>query len=432
LTGRNSFEFVHEEDRALCQSAFEDEIRQQPKAKFIGIRLLKKSGEWLWCMVRGHNQFANPDVGKMLIYFCDDSYRRNIELALIESRERFLHLIQNLNIGVILCSADGTIQLCNQSCLEIFGITEPELINTNVFCPSRLVVDESGSILNPKSYPFAIAVEAKKVVRNQLIGVKVPATGKIIWLQVNVQPVLESAEVIKHVICSFSDVTEQRELEFQLKRQQQQKQRQLMQATIDGQEKERSEISRELHDNISQHLTTTRLYLEVLKDKTGGHLKEMITDAHKGLLYIINSIRSLSQSLAPPELRDIGLIESIRDLCNQLKKLHPYCVEFEHSQFEEELLADNMKLMVFRVIQEQVNNIIRHSGAENMRIRLNATAGEVRLVIEDDGSGFDTQVVKKGLGLTNIFNRVSLFDGQACIVTSPGNGCMLRVTIPLK
>ena len=93
-----------------------------------------------------------------------------------------------------------------------------------------------------------------------------------------------------------------------------------MQATIDGQERERSEISRELHDNISQHLTTTRIYLEVVKDKAEGQFLEMIEQAHKSLIYISHEIRRLSQSLAPPELRDIGLVESIRDLCNLLKK----------------------------------------------------------------------------------------------------------------
>ena len=87
LEGNNSFDYVHPDDIQLCRSAFEDELKQEPQRKFIGIRLLQKSGEWLWCMVRGHNQLSNPVVGGMLIYFCDDTFRRSIEDALIESRE---------------------------------------------------------------------------------------------------------------------------------------------------------------------------------------------------------------------------------------------------------------------------------------------------------------------------------------------------------
>lgn len=431
LVGKNSFDFVHADDMDLCVSAFKDELNEAPKQKFIGIRLLQKSGDWLWCMVRGHNQFSNPAVGKMLIYFCDDSYRRSIEAALIESRERFFHLIQNLNIGVILCDAEGLIQLCNQTCLELFHIQEEELIGRSVFSTDYIITDENSKPLIKDEYPIAEAFRNKAVVRNCIIGVATIDRTHTIWLQVNVQPVLEKEDQLKHVICSFVDITEQRNLSLQLKQQEQQKQKQLMQATIDGQERERSEISRELHDNISQHLTTTRLYLEVVKDKTEGHVLEMIAEAHKGLMYIINVIRSLSQTLAPPELRDIGLVESIRDLCNHLKKLHPYQVEFEYDQFNEDKISDNMKLMLFRIIQEQVNNIIRHAEANRIMISLTATEAEVRLHIADDGKGFDTTLTKKGLGLTNIFNRVNLFDGGAEILTSPGNGCFLQVTAPL-
>ena len=158
------------------------------------------------------------------------------------------------------------------------------------------------------------------MIRDEIIGVEKSGGGDLAWLQVNAQPVLEEDQSIRHVICSFLDITEQRQLSQQLKQQEQQKQKQLMQATIDGQEKERSEISRELHDNISQHLTTTRLYLEVARDKSEGQSLEMITQAHKGLMYIRNEIRRISQSLAPPELRHIGLVDSIRDLSRPPKE----------------------------------------------------------------------------------------------------------------
>ena len=368
----------------------------------------------------------------MLIYFCDDSYRRSIEAALIESRERFFHLIQNLNIGVILCDAEGSIQLCNQTCLELFQVKEEELIGESAFNPVYIISDENGKKLIQEEYPIAQAIRTKAVVRNRILGVESRKSGNVIWLHVNTQPVLGEGDQLKHVICSFIDITEQRKLAQQLKQQELLKQRQLMQATIDGQERERSEISRELHDNISQHLTTTRLYLEVVKDKTDGQLFEMISEAHKGLMYIINVIRSLSQTLAPPELRDIGLVESIRDLCDLVKKLNPYRVQFEHDQFNEDKIPDPMKLMLFRIIQEQINNIIRHAGANKITISLEAGETEVRLTIADDGKGFDTQLIKKGLGLTNIFNRVTLFDGNAEIITSPGNGCLLQVKVPLK
>jgi len=432
LVGRNSFEFVHPADFDLAVSAFRDELMQEPKIKFIGVRLLKKSGDWLWCMVRGHNQLHNPAVGKMLVYFCDDTFRRNTDAALIESRERFLLLIQNLNVGVIMCDANGSIILCNQTCLEIFKVSEEELVGKSVFDPAFKMTYENGKPMPKHDFPVELAIRTKKVVRNTIVGVEKKGSEMINWLQVNAQPVLEADQSIKHIICSFIDITEQRDLASHFKQQEQQKQKQLMQATIDGQEKERSEISQELHDNISQHLTTTRLYLEVAKDKTDGQALEMITQAHKSLTYISNEIRLLSQSLAPPELRDIGLVESIRDLCDLLKNLHAFKIKFDHHAFDEDKITDSMKLTLFRIIQEQINNIIRHANANTITISLQSQDNELNLSIDDDGKGYDPQTIKKGLGLINIINRVELFDGNAEIVTSPGKGCFLQVRIPLR
>ncbi|MEP7374355.1 MAG: PAS domain S-box protein [Chitinophagaceae bacterium] len=433
LVGKNSFDYVHPDDMDLCVSAFKDELMQAAQKKFIDIRLRQKSGEWLWCMVRGHNLLANPAVGKMLIYFCDDTFRRNAEAALIESRERFFHLIQNLNVGIVLCDAEGCILLCNQTCLEIFKVNkEEELVGRSVFNPNVRLIYEEGKHMPLGEYPVAQAIRTKNVIRDKIVGVERNESGKLTWLQINAQPVLEADQTIKHIICSFIDITEQRNLAQQFKQQEQQKQKQLMQATIDGQERERSEISRELHDNISQHLTTTRLYLEVAKDKTEGQPLEMILQAHKGLMYISNEIRRLSQSLAPPELRDIGLVESISDLCDLLKNLHAFSIKFNHQAFNEDKIPDSMKLMLFRIIQEQVNNIIRHANASNIAITLLADIMELKLIIADDGKGYDPQLIKKGLGLTNIINRVELFDGNAEVITSPGNGCFLQVRIPLR
>ncbi|KAK6020490.1 histidine kinase, partial [Ostertagia ostertagi] len=149
------------------------------------------------------------------------------------------------------------------------------------------------------------------------------------------------------------DITEQKKLSHQLIEQEVQKQKQLVKAAIDAQENERKEIGRELHDNISQHITTTRLYLEVAMEKAEGDVLSMIKLAHKGLQNTVVEIRRLSQSLVPPSLSDIGLVESIEDLCTPLKTTHAFEIEFVHDHFEEARLTDNMKLMIFRIIQEQ-------------------------------------------------------------------------------
>jgi signal transduction histidine kinase len=116
-----------------------------------------------------------------------------------------------------------------------------------------------------------------------------------------------------------------------------------------------------------------------------------------------------------------------------LQRTHTIDVDFNHKSFTEQILAENMKLMLFRIIQEQVNNIIRHSGADTISIFLQSDAEQVGLTINDNGKGFDILAEnKRGLGLANMNNRVSLFNGKLEIWSAQGKGCTLMVTVPLS
>ena len=210
-----------------------------------------------------------------------------------------------------------------------------------------------------------------------------------------------------------------------------QKHKQIIQATMDGHEKERQQIGKELHDNINQHLTTTRLYLEVARDKVTGESHEIIDLAHKGLSHIIKEIRQLSQSLVQPDLNDIGLIESVKDICDLFQRTHTFPVNFYHRNFNENQLPTNLKLVLFRIIQEQLNNILRHAYADTIQIRLQSDAEYIILFIADNGQGFDSSDFKRGSGITNIISRAGLFNGQVKIEAAPGKGCSLSIAIPL-
>lgn len=431
LLAKNAFEFVHPEDRDLSISAFMDEVQQRAILKYINARIKHKSGEWLWCMMRGHNLLANPHIGAMLIHFCDDTLRKNVEAALIESEERFRHLFHHLNLGVILVNETGEIILCNRATTNMFEVPEGSLIGLNIIQNGGDIIHENGDVFSPADFPVSVALKTKKTVRNVVMGIKRMSAEDRMWLLVGAEPVLDADGNILHVISSFTEITDQKRLSKQLTDQEVQKQKQLMQATIDGQEKERQEIGRELHDNISQYLTTTRLYLDVAREKAEGEMLTLINQAHKGLLNMITEIRQLSQSLIPPSLSDIGLVESVQDLCTQLKNAHTFNIDFQHYNLYEALLPENMKLTLFRIIQEQINNIIRHARATNINIRLETAEGIVRLSIADNGIGFDPQTIKKGHGFDNIRNRADLLGGKLRIDSAPGKGCTIVVIIPL-
>jgi len=233
------------------------------------------------------------------------------------------------------------------------------------------------------------------------------------------------------LIGSMQDITSRKELEQKLLEQEIGKQRLLTQATIDGQERERKEIGKELHDNINQILSTTKLYLDLAQNTSTGQTAEMIGMGSKNIMEAINEIRKLSRSLVPPTLGDLGLIESVRDLCENFNNTRTFKVKFEHRNIRERQLADNQKLMLFRIIQEQTNNIVKHAKAKNVIISLRANKGSINLEITDDGQGFNLKKTKKSVGLTNIINRAELFNGKVDIITAPKKGCTIKVSIPL-
>jgi signal transduction histidine kinase len=236
----------------------------------------------------------------------------------------------------------------------------------------------------------------------------------------------------RRMIGSMQDITARKVLEQRLIEQEIGKQKLLTQATIDGQEKERKEIGKELHDNINQILSTTKLYLDLAQNNTEGNTAEMIAISSRNIMEAINEIRKLSRSLVPPTLGDLGLIESVKDLCENFTNMKTFNIEFIHRNIREKYLPDNQKLMLFRIIQEQTNNIVKHAAARNVRIVMKVARGALTLQITDDGKGFDISKTKKGVGLNNIINRAELFNGRVEIIAEPGNGCSVKVTVPVK
>ncbi len=430
LLGRQIFEYVHPEDSKSAVEAFETEFRKESQVNYLPLRLRHSSGEWIWCTVRGHNLIENPVFGSMVIYFTNDSKRKAIEDRLRESERRFRHLIQNLKLGVILQDHKREMIIANQAAMDLLGLTEEQLLGKKAPDPGWNVIQEDGSDFPEQNRPGPLAVQTGKPVRDVVMGVFRPGASERVWLLVNAEPVPDTEGAVINTICSFADITEQKKLSQKLIDQEIQKQKQVTQATIDAQEKERREIGKELHDNINQHLNTTRLYLEVAKEKAGAEVLEMISLAHKNLAGIINEIRHLSQSLVPPTLGDLGLAESIQDLCDALRRTHKFSIEFNCRHFDEEEIPGNLRLSLFRIIQEQISNIIRHSGATHILIKLQSDAEHIFLTITDNGKGFDPQAAKEGLGLSNIRTRTALFNGRIELQTAPAEGCVLTVIIP--
>jgi PAS domain S-box-containing protein len=231
---------------------------------------------------------------------------------------------------------------------------------------------------------------------------------------------------------AMQDITDRKNIEERVLAQEIGRQKSIAQAVVNAQENERAEIGKELHDNVNQILSTAKLYLELAKTDT-AQKEVLIKKSADSIFTAINEIRHISKALVPPSVKDLGLIESINDLVESLHMTTPLKVNFIHLGEFEKSLDDKHKLMLFRIIQEQVSNVLKHAEAGRLTIDLAVGNKHINLSIVDNGKGFLLEKVKfkKGVGLTNIESRVHLFNGKVSINTAPGKGCKLVVEVPL-
>lgn len=201
----------------------------------------------------------------------------------------------------------------------------------------------------------------------------------------------------------------------------------LTQQMIAVQEREREWIGRELHDNVNQVLTTVKLYLETASRQGNDPL---IPRSMQLINNSINDIRSLSHQLSAPTLGTRSLIDSINALIEMVSSPTKLCFAFDHRDYQIRLIM-SQKLALYRILQEQVNNIVKHAAATNVWITLSQKDNNVVLMVKDDGKGFNCLAKTAGMGLNNITSRIKAFGGYVQIESAPGKGCRLMVTAPI-
>ncbi|NJO24561.1 MAG: PAS domain S-box protein [Bacteroidia bacterium] len=219
------------------------------------------------------------------------------------------------------------------------------------------------------------------------------------------------------MIGSLHDMTQVKQLEQKLVTEKLQKQKDITETIFSVQEKERTRIGHELHDNVNQILTTSKLFLDMVStpEKKHDELKKKVSEY---ILLAIEEIRKLSKEMVTPQLKEDGLVTSITNLVEDLNATSTLHILFHH-QDDIEMLSVAKKVTLFRIIQEQVKNVLKYSQAINLTINLHMHNENVELLIEDDGIGFDPNQTSRGIGLSNIYERTRFYNGEVVIDTAP-------------
>jgi PAS domain S-box-containing protein len=207
------------------------------------------------------------------------------------------------------------------------------------------------------------------------------------------------------------------------------------QRLIQAQDDERARLARELHDDINQQLALLTMRLDemvraVPTSVTDG--RQRIEEAREGVLRLLKDIRALSYRLHPPLLEHLGIVAAAAALCREISSQQSVEVSFSAESVPERV-SKRIVLSLYRVLQEALQNAIKHSGTRNVAVSLRGGAGHIELTVDDFGVGFDLETnQRRGLGLTNMNERLKAVDGHLAIRSQPQRGTSIRARVPVR
>ncbi len=378
----------------------------------------------------------------------DDAGKAIRLIGAIQDISRLLELEKKLEEQVIIHKDDSERFLLAAK-LSFDVIWDWNLLTNEVFLGDGfeelfgyMIKDNKGDMITDwVNYLHPDDVEA--VVKELQDCIKSTATGwehayRVSRKDGSVAKVFVRASIIRHadgkayrMIGAIQDLSRQKELEEKLEQEILLKEKQIEDAAEDARETERSDIGKELHDNINQLLGASRMYLEMAK-RGGENSALYLSRSSEYTLNAIDEIRNLTKGLTTDIINNIGLGDAIENTVRDLSEVNLVKISSSLESFNEDSVTDKFKHNVFRIIQEQLNNILKHAKAEKIIISLVQNKRSIKLRISDNGIGYDTRKKQKGIGIENIKDRASRYKGNAVFVSQPGRGCVLTVLFPVS
>ena len=246
-------------------------------------------------------------------------------------------------------------------------------------------------------------------------------SGEEFWINISVSPVTDQKGLVTHWIAIERDVTESKKIDQAVTK-----------AIIHTQEEERFQIGGELHDNVNQILAAVLLNLGMTKGKSLDVQTEWIDKSAQYIHMAIGEIRKLSHKLAPVSFEINTIKQTFETLLDSININHKFKIRFSISEVDELKIDGDLQLNLYRILQEQINNILKYAKADVIEVALKILNNSICLRIYDNGIGFDPKINSKGIGLNNIKKRTELFSGNLLINSAPGKGCEVLVEIPLS
>lgn len=422
VIGQNAFNIILPEYRGAFKKLVANVFKGSEEKLTFRIKGLK--GRVLW-METHCVPFRNAtgNITAMLSVTRDITESKNAQARLLASEERYKYLFNNNPASIIIWDMN-TLQILevNETAVELYGYTKEEFLKLTVL---DIRPDDEKKRLREMVEEVKKTAFCKKTMRWRHIT----SQGNTIIMKITAHRIQYDG---KNAVLSLgSNITEKVLLENSLNEERKIRHRQITEAVITGQEKERTQLGEELHDNINQILASTKLYLECsLKD--ANPRADLVNESKLLIEKAMTEIRKLSKTLLPPSLGEVGLLQALNELADNIKQVNELAISIHWNDVNENELPNKLKLTIFRIIQEQLNNVIKHADAKHVIVSISKSNSTLSISVKDDGQGFEPELKRNGVGLRNITSRAEVNNGSVVIDSKPGNGCELTVNFVLR
>jgi PAS domain S-box-containing protein len=220
------------------------------------------------------------------------------------------------------------------------------------------------------------------------------------------------------------------DLEHQLDEEISTKEFQIARAVITAKEMERSDLGKELHDNVNQLLAASRMFMDMAR-RNKGKRDTYLSQSSEYTLTAIEEIRKLCKGLITDVVINLGLCDAVKHLTSDIMEAYPIKISCRMDKDIHPRMHAKFNLNIFRIVQEQLNNIIKHAKASIVIIKLSRQKEKIVLCVSDNGTGFDINRKVKGIGIRNIKSRAAFYQGTAHFDSKKDKGCILNVIFPV-
>lgn len=374
--------------------------------------------------------FKEPgQVEQLLVISRDITEHKQAAEALRESEERFRKVFDNGPVGMILINGDLEITRVNNAFCRILGYNRTDPVTRSLLA---MLLPEDREKVSAQIR----AMLSSEPCNSQAEVRYLTKSGEPLWVYHTASAVNDHAGEPLYGVIMIESIQERKQTEDTLLHYQEQLQSLTSELSL-SEERERRRIATSLHDRIGQTLAFARLKLGALAQQLHGDSTHLTHELRDLIEQAITDTRSLTVELSPPVLYEIGLVAALEWLARKIEQEHQITTHFEDDG-QAKPLDDKFRVVLFQAVRELLVNIVKHAHATAVHLTVRRDGDAIRIVIEDNGVGFDPAALQKraslisGFGLFNVRERLGYLGGQLKIRSSPGEGTRITLLAPLK